>query len=156
MFHGPHCCCQDAHCCHGCCPRPPFRPPLLLCDHERRVQQYCCADCLQSRTEGAGWMEVRWCWPRAPPVWRRKSHVQHVEGQWILRALIWILQQQMWVESHDVGYTPPVPNYRNLLQKKFVPKYKTLCRFLDAIITLFPNISLINNTSLHWNMKKQN
>jgi hypothetical protein len=42
-------------------------------------------------------------------------------------------------------YAPSVPNYRDLL-KIIVPKYKTIYiyKFLDEIITLFSNISLIN------------
>jgi hypothetical protein len=42
-------------------------------------------------------------------------------------------------------YAPSVLNYRDLL-KIIVPKYKTIYiyKFLDEIITLFSNISLIN------------
>ena len=41
-------------------------------------------------------------------------------------------------------FTPSVPFYKTTLQKSFVPKYKTIVKFLDAFITLFPNTPLIN------------
>jgi hypothetical protein len=58
-----------------------------------------------------------------------------------------------------VGYNkdinPSVHNYKNLLQKKCVPTYKILYKFLDVFITLFQIYPLLIPTNLHQNMKNQ-
>lgn len=52
-------------------------------------------------------------------------------------------------------YTPFVPNYKTPLEHLSVPKYKPFCKFLDALIIIFPNISLINTSNLYRNMKSK-
>jgi len=53
------------------------------------------------------------------------------------------------VDTTHVLVSIKFQSYKCTLQKKFVLKYKTIYKFLDVFITLFPNTHIIMIINIH-------